>query len=172
MSNTEKAIEFGLSLIGTPYGYWKGGVNQVTAPMFADNNPLPPKNQITCLNCAGLVNLMLKSIGKKIPYNGEGSMGGTESYGEYYLYKSTTFNINKNYPIGTLLIRDYKDLNDQGHVAVIIEDKGKNSLILQSHVDGEYFKDTYPGVNTMYTLEESEGDGYYEFAVLPEDWLE
>ena len=82
--------------------------------------------------------------------------------------------------MGTLLIRNYRDINDQGHVAVILENKGKKSLVLQSHVEGEFLKSILPGVNAMYTLEESHnifkdhnGNGcYYEKIVLPENWLE
>ena len=72
-------------------------------------------------------------------------------------------------------MRNYRDINDQGHVAVLLETKGKDSLVLQSHVEGEYLKSTLPGVNAMYTLEDSHksftdenGNGcYYERVVLP-----
>ena len=44
---------------------------------------------------------------------------------------------------------------------------------------GEWFKSTSPGVNTNHTLDESHksfydtnnNPCYYEFAVLPKDWL-
>ncbi len=180
-SNTIKALEYGIKLIGTPYDYWRGGENQKEAPMFAQNGPVPHQLDVTSLNCAGLCNLMLRSIGKELPYsNKTNTVGGTEAYFEYYKEKSYEFSINNVYPIGTLLMRDYRDINDQGHVAVLLDDKGKQALVLQSHVEGEYLTSTKPGVNAMYTLADShmsftdeEGKGcYYERVVLPEDWLE
>uniref|UniRef100_A0A6C0J9E8 Peptidase C51 domain-containing protein n=1 Tax=viral metagenome TaxID=1070528 RepID=A0A6C0J9E8_9ZZZZ len=172
-----QAIKYGMNLIGTPYGYWLGGENQECAPMFAKNGPSPNKEEITSLNCAGLVNLILRSVGKELPFVAsndkciEYSIGGTEAYAEYYKDKAIKFNIETNYPSGSLLIRGFRNIDDQGHVAIIIEEKGKQSLILQSHVDGEFFESTTPGVNALYTLEESHNNGYYEFIVLPKDWL-
>lgn len=180
-SNIIKSLEYGVKLIGTPYDYWRGGENQKEAPMFAENGPPPNKLDIVSANCAGLCNLVLRSIGKKLPYSeNTKTIGGTESYFDFYKNKSYEFNINNTYPMGTLLMRDYRDLNDQGHVAILLEGKGRDSLVLQSHVEGEYFESTNPGVNAMYTLEESnkffknaDGTGcYYERVVLPEDWLE
>ena len=39
MNTITNALDFGLSLQGIPYDYWKGGDNQTTAPMFAINGP-------------------------------------------------------------------------------------------------------------------------------------
>lgn len=179
MNNTLKAVEYGIKLIGTPYDYWSGEEIQTGAPMFAENGAVPSQLDIISLNCAGLCNVMLRKIGKTLPYWVD-TMGGTYAYARYYKDKAYKFNINNTYPFGTLLIRGYKDINDQGHLAVIIEEKGKDSLILQSHIEGDFLKSTIPGVNAMYTLEESnnsfkdeEGNGcYYQMVVLPEDWLE
>jgi hypothetical protein len=180
-SKTIKALEYGIKLIGTPYDYWRGGENQKESPMFAQNGKVPHKLDVTSLNCAGLCNLMLRSIGKELPYSSKtNTIGGTEAYFEYYKEKSYEFSINNVYPMGTLLMRDYRDINDQGHVAVLLDDRGKQALVLQSHVEGEYLTSTKPGVNAMYTLADShmnftdeEGKGcYYERVVLPEDWLE
>ena len=171
MTNIEKALDFGIKLIGTPYGYWKGGACETSAPMFSNQEPLPKKEDITSLNCAGLVNLMLKSIGKEIPYNND-NIGGTSAYYDYYNTKLLNFHINNFYPKGTLLIRRYRNINDQGHLSIILEDKGKNSLVLQSHVEGEFLKSNSPGVNSNYTLKESHHEDYYEYIVLPEDWLQ
>jgi len=180
-SNIINAINYGVNLVGIPYDYWLGDDNQRVAPMFAEDGPIVHKLDIASVNCAGLCNLMLRSVGKKLPYStNTKSRGGTESYFDFYRNKSLEFNIDDLYPRGTLLLRDYRDLNDQGHVAVLIEGKGKESLVLQSHVEGKYFESHTPGVNTMYTLEESNkffkdknGKGcYYERVVLPENWLE
>ena len=174
----EDAINFGLSLVGTPYDYWKGGDIQILAPMFAINGPCPNKKDIVSANCVGLVNLMLRYVGKEIPYDID-TCGGIYAYSQYYKFLKQPFDIQKSYPKGTLLIRNYRNIYDQGHLAVILEDKGRHSKILQSHVEGEWFKSTSPGVNTNHTLDESHksfydtnnNPCYYEFAVLPENWL-
>tara|TARA_B110000483_G_scaffold215765_1_gene266717 strand:+ start:398 stop:973 length:576 start_codon:yes stop_codon:yes gene_type:complete len=180
-SNTIKALEYGIKLIGIPYDYWSGDENQKDEPMFAQNGKVPHQLDITSANCAGLCNLMLRSVDKELPYsNKTQTIGGTDAYFEYYKDKSYDFSLENTYPMGTLLMRDYRDINDQGHVAVLLDTKGKDSLVLQSHVEGEFHKSTKPGVNAMYSLEEShkaftDGDGngcYYERVVLPDDWLE
>tara|TARA_B110001469_G_C9616185_1_gene306799 strand:- start:65 stop:580 length:516 start_codon:yes stop_codon:yes gene_type:complete len=170
--NTIIALEYGLKLIGIPYDYWIGGKNQEKAPMFAINGPSPDSKEITSLNCAGLVNLLLRFRSKELPYDENNNIGGTESYYYYYKDKALKFDINKKYPIGSLLIRKYRNINDQGHLAIILEDNGKDSLLLQSHVEGEYFKSKNPGVNSMYTLEQSHNLDFFELVVLPIDWIE
>ena len=167
----EDGINFGLSLLGIPYDYWSGGINQVDAPMFAKNGPVPNRSDIVSANCAGLVNLVLRYIGKELPYNKDTGIGGTNAYRTYYKDVSLDFNIDECYPRGSLLIRDYRDINDQGHVAILLEDRGKDSLILQSHVEGIYFESKSPGVNNKYSLLESHNKCAYEYVVLPKDWL-
>ena len=57
-SNTLKALEYGVGLIGIPYGYWEGGENQIMSPMFAQNGGIINKKEIrTALDesCSALV---------------------------------------------------------------------------------------------------------------------
>ena len=170
MNTIKEALDFGVSLIGIPYDYWKGGDNQTTAPMFAINGPVPDRKKITSVNCAGLVNLIIRYVGKELPSKNNG-IGGTSQYAYYYRDAAVPFDITYNYPKGTLLIRDYRDINDQGHLAIILDDNGGKALILQSHVEGTFFESNTPGVNNKYTLEESHDGNYYELAVFPKDWL-
>jgi len=181
MNNLQIALDFGIRLIGVPYDYWLGGDNQKDAPMFAYNGEVPNIKDVTSVNCAGLCNLILRSIGKELPFSKKTkTIGGTVAYFEYYQNKSYEFSIKHRYPLGTLLMRNYRSMNDQGHLAITLNEKGTKSLILQSNVDGEFFKSTKPGVNAIYTLEESNmtltdenGNGcYYDRIVLPEDWIE
>jgi len=170
MNTITYALDFGVSLIRTPYDYWKGGNNQTNAPMFAKNGPIPDRNEITSVNCAGLINLIIRYIGKELPFKND-EIGGTSAYAYYYRGVAVPFDITNRYPKGTLIIRDYRDINDQGHVAIILDDNGEKALVLQSHVEGPFFESTSPGVNNKYTLEESHDGNYYELAVLPKDWL-
>lgn len=168
MNKIENAVDYGISLLGTPYKLWGGGACEKKEPMWAKNGPVPKKDEITSCNCAGLINLILRFSGKKIPARSLLEMGGTPDYEYVYKKKSIPIDINYNYPVGTLLVRNYRDYQDQGHVAMIIENKGKYSKILQSH----YYKPNNDnGVNIKYTLEESHNGYYYEYAVLPENWL-
>ena len=163
-SKINDAINFGKSLVGIPYGWWSGGDCDIKGPMWAENGPVP-KNINSC-NCAGLANLILRYMNKELPYIENITIGGTLSYFTYYESVSEPFDIDKTYPIGTLLMRNFRDIDDQGHVAIIIENTGKISKVLQSHID-----DTTNGVNIDYSLEESHCGDYYEKIVLPENWL-
>lgn len=161
----QNIINYGLSLVGIPYDWWREGPCQIKEPMWAENGPEVLKKDIISCNCAGLINLLLRKSGKKLPYF-EKSIGGTESYFRYYNNVSEDFDINKMYPIGTLLMKDFIDVNNQGHVAMVIELKGKKSKILQSHIDSEI-----NGVTTFYDIEESNKIYNYEKIVLPENWI-
>lgn len=161
----ENALSFGKSLIGTPYGWWGGGEIEHGHPMWAEDKPIPDRSDIISCSCVGLVNLILRYCNKQIPYN-KTSKGGTDAYADYYKNVYEMVNIEKRYPIGTLLIRGYRDIDDQGHVAIIVEDKGTQSKLLQSFT---FQEDN--GVNMKYTFEESHDGYYYEYAVLPENWI-
>lgn len=158
-------INYGKSLIGVPYKPWGGNDIEKGEPMFAVNEPIPSKDEIKSCNCAGFLNLLHRFRNKKLPYNNS-FIGGTDAYYYYYLSKSDDFNINTVYPKGTLIIKNFRDYKDQGHVAIIIEDKGKESLVLQSHFD-EYVN----GINMYYTLDKSHKNYNYEKIVLPDNWL-
>ncbi len=156
-----KAIAYGESVIGAPYVWWKGGPLPKQAPMWTADGP-PPEAAVVRkegTNCAGLTNLMLRAIGKKVPSVEGFGQGGTGTYAKYYEAVAQKFDIDQKYPSGTLVGRRYRGVNNQGHVAVVLA----NGHVLQSIPD--------EGVNKTYTLKQSHGKGYYEYAVLPEDWL-
>ena len=107
--------------------------------MWAVDEPPPSESEITSCNCAGLVNLMLRTIGKSLPTNPfakEHVRGGTAAYLSYYrdhLQVSEKFDIKTKYPIGTLLIRDFVIFVT---IAVLLDGKGEESRILQSFHSG------------------------------------
>jgi hypothetical protein len=157
-TNVSRALAYGKSLIGTPYGWWYSGGIPAGEPMWAASGA--PPSYIGAANCAGLTNLMLRSVGKDVP-----GYGGTGSYGDYYWDVSEYFDPNRDYPPGTLIGRYFRDSYDQGHVAVVIE----GGYVLQSYPD--YYGGSYPGVNDWWTVAESHDGYYYEYAVLPQNWL-
>lgn len=160
--NVKTAITYGTSLIGTQYGWWKGGELNTCEAMWNDNNKVP--DTIPSVSCAGLTNLMLRQCGLRLPESKLGGVGGTMAYYDYYnaLGKTHKFCNQKDLPNGTLIGRKYTDVNDQGHVGVIVYKNGK-MYVLQSFPE--------EGVNDKYTLGESHAGYYYEYYVLPEDWL-
>ena len=54
-------------------------------------------------------------------------------------------------------------------MAVVLDCAGKDAKVLQSHSAG--FPAVQPGVNKSFTVAQSHGGGFYEYAVLPEDWF-
>lgn len=167
VSNVDHAISYALKLVGRPYGWWYSGPLPAGAPMWTASGPAPAPSQITSTNCSGLTNLMLRSVGKKLPHDPSGwaATGGTAAYWAYYRSVSEPFNVNKSYPKGTLLGRRYRDNRDQGHVAVVLG----NGRVLQSFAN--CYGCSAPGVNASFTVAQSHDGGYYEYAVLPQHWL-
>lgn len=103
--------------------------------------PPPSRNDIKRCNCAGLVNLMLRYSGITLPhYSTDTGVGGTMAYYYYYKSVSKTFDINTKYPNGTLFIRNFRSIRDQGHVAILLS----NQFVLQSI--------SSDGINSKYTL--------------------
>ena len=161
------AIDYGLSLVGTPYGWWYDGPLPAGAPMWTAGGPAPDPSLVVIesANCTGLTNLMLRAIGAPLPSTPEGGTGGTYSYAEALADVAQPFDVDASYPPGTLLGRAYRDTYDQGHVAVVLAD-GK---VLQSFAWKR--GGVAPGVNATYTVAQSHDGGFYEYAVLPQDWL-
>lgn len=163
--NVKNIINYCSGMIGKPY-VWSRGVpfsGRNIGPIWSYDGP-PPKD-IDITNCAGLINLGLRSIGLTLPVSRDGiTKGGTLAYQEYYENVAEPFDIKKIYPVGTLIGRRYNKTNkDQGHLAIVIE----NNFVLQScHPDG---------VNNTYTIhkanETEDGSDYYHYAVKPEKWL-
>jgi hypothetical protein len=166
-SNVDHAIAYALKLVGKPYGWWYSGSLPAGAPMWTANGPPPGPSQVSSANCAGLTNLMLRSVGRKVPHDPSGwvGAGGTAAYWAFYKSVSEPFNVNKTYPKGTLLGRRYRNNVDQGHVAVVLG----NGRVLQSFAN--CYGCSAPGINTSYTVAQSHSGGYYEYAVLPQHWL-
>ena len=165
-----KAIDYGLSIVGAPYVWWMDGPVPDRSPAWAENAPPPPPEEVInegCF-CAGVPNLMLRAVGRELPTLGnELYDGGCLAYGEYYSGVAEPFDVNEDYPEGTLIGRyftwDRSAQGDQGHVAVVLA----NGYLLQSYDAGG----GYPGVNTDVHIVDSHAGYLYEYAVRPENWL-
>ena len=166
-----QAIDYGLSFVGAPYVWWTDGPVPDRSPAWAENAPPPSPEEVVAEGCfcAGVPNLLLRFAGGEIPTLGDELYdGGCLAYGEYYASVAEQFDINEDYPEGTLIGRyfswDRLANGDQGHVAVVLED----GYLLQSY-DGD--GNGYPGVNTEAHIIDSHAGYYYEYAVRPWNWL-
>jgi hypothetical protein len=128
--------------------------------------------------CQAVVNLIRHANRKIVPTMGDPRYdGGTWANQNFYAAFIHEFNRFDVYPRGTLIGRNFvwagtpgaSKVVDQGHVAALMGEnnlaKQKDPLILQSH--------PHPAVNGLnYTrLGLSHNHWYYQYAVLPEDWI-
>ena len=188
--NVQNALKYGSSLIGTKYKYWIEGENMLTGegPSWVSSESAPQACNVksSSCNCTGLINLMRRKLGLTIPgldkqykYSGGTWIWFTTLRKQH---KLEVFDINKIYPKGTLLIRNYKNAHDQGHVAIIFTNNTKNVLLaklLHCYPNIGYDEAGHKKVGPGVTIDESIGKshfgwndrGYYTHACLPKNWL-
>ena len=80
--------------------------------------------QKTGCSCAGLINIIQLLNHKQIPGMSENNYFAGGTY-EWYKYlqkheKLEKINVNNSYAAGSLLIRNYRNPDDQGHLAVML----------------------------------------------------
>lgn len=159
-------------LIGTPYTWWRGGTTLADgAPFWASSAPAPAAGDVRAAgcNCAGFINLLCRLRGAPIAGLTEGwyFAGGTGAWAEALEPHLQPFDAGASYPAGTLLLRKYRDVEDQGHVAVL----WSSGSVLKQRLAHSYIAD---GVAINETVEMSHNwaaGGYYEYVCAPEHWL-
>ena len=179
--NIETAEEYLDKIIGTPYSWWTGGTVPDGAPAWARNGepPSPANVKGTSCFCAGVTNLARRAVGLEIPtlgnpnYDGgivayfgatEAAPAGFPRQGYFERQgKLRRFDLEEARRPWTLIGRKYRNVKDQGHVAIVLP----GGKVLQSYDAGG----GRPGINTNATLEQSHDGGYYEVMVRAEDWL-
>lgn len=180
-ARVRKALAYAARLVGTKYGLWTGGWSTCAteAPFWVNIKALPSPQKVKAqsCNCAGMINLMRHAAGLPIPgvEAGHKFAGGTWVWFHHLKKKGVLepFDIHKKYPAGTLLLRNYKNVTDQGHVAVISKAAPTGVLyskLLHCHSANE----GGPGVVIDPAVGKSHfwhPKGYYTHACLPEDWL-
>jgi hypothetical protein len=181
-TNSYKAVRYMEPLINRmQYGWWHSGIIPDGPPAYAVNKPAPDNDNLKGKKvfCAGVANLMLRRVGKKIPTLGNADFdGGTGAYWggsfgrAYYANEMVGFSVKraKNWARDTrkcvLIGRRYRNSNhDQGHVAILLP----SGFVLQSFPSGGTLE---PGLNWDYTIEQSHQGGYYEFMVHPSEFLD
>jgi len=124
MNEIEKILEYAKKMDGIKYTWWTGSDKEEDI-FYCNEIPSMEKLKEKGINCAGLINVMRMYSGVEIPEQKDKDVvrGGTRFWYNYFnnLGKLEVFDYEKSYQLGTLLLRDYKDINDQGHMAVICE---------------------------------------------------
>lgn len=186
--SVEMALAYGSSLIGTPYQWWEqGGLLGDFGPFWVADDKAPPIPTVRaqCCTCAGLINLMRRSIGLTIPglnHHRSRYAGGTWYWTNFLRRHRVleSFDGFKKYPRGTLLLRPFRSVSDQGHLAVVYSQHKKGVLysqLLHAYATEREFN---PGKQIIgaVTLDPAAGishfwdpRGYYLYACRPENWL-
>jgi hypothetical protein len=173
-------LAYGKSIIGIPYTWWLQGNNtyEVQHPFYIYELPTQEYLEEYGTNCAGLINLFRLKLNK--PVKGEGDfLGGVYSWCKYFEDNKMleNFECNKNYPLGTLIIRKFKNCNDQGHMAVLYSYTQSINNVLHSNIIHAYAEGEYPngrgqiGITNLEYSHFLDPDGYYDYVVMPCNWL-
>lgn len=181
--DVNKILKYAKSLIGIPYTWWLEGENTCSTlhPFYINKIPTLKYLKEYGINCTGLINLLRLKMGKDVKGVGK-YKGGTYQWYKYFKDNNflKEFKYNKKYPLGTLFIRKYRNIKDQGHVAVLYKWNEKKELkdeTLHAYIIHAISNEEYPinngkvfVTNLGYT-HFSTSYGYFDNIVLPEDWL-
>lgn len=185
-SNIEVALTYGMSLVGQArYKWWHPDMRMIgdVGPFWAYDAPVPDVVEIA--TCTGLLNLMRRKVGLRVPGVQERSAYAGGTY-EWFTYLDSRdlllpFDTTRRYPKGTLLLSPYVDEANQGHVAVLISEGA--SSVLDEKLLHSYSEELYdpnqrgivmPGICMKDSVADShfwKPEGYYTHACLPENWL-
>ena len=167
-------LKYAKSLMGVKYTWWKcGSTTQKDHPFYVDKLPTKKYLKENGINCAGLINLLRLKVGKEVPGKGN-EKGGTVAWLKFLKKKDVLekFNYTNKYPVGTLFIRKYRNVKDQGHVAVFYSQSEDKMLlhgkIIHAYAYGNKGK---VGLTPLGYSHFSIPEGYYEYAIKPENWL-
>ena len=166
----DNCLDFSRSLLGIKYRWWKEGDSDDL--FYCNGIPSIEILNRDGINCAGFVNILRQYSGLSIPESNV-YRGGTRFWYNYFSEntKLNKFDPEESYPNGTLLLRDYRNIEDQGHLSVIIDANLTDTLegtIIHAYADldvGEV------GLTKLRYSHYYIDSGYYEYAILPEDWL-
>jgi len=152
-----------LSLNKTKYVFWQDGESTLAkdAPFYCKSIPSVDKIIESGCNCAGLINILQLSRGLDVPgvKDNKYYAGGTYEWAEYLksINVLELFDINKEYPVGSLLIREYRNEDDQGHLAVVYN----NQTLLHCYQSAGITID-----DSIKTSHNWDANGYYEFVCV------
>lgn len=177
-ANLEIALEYGASIVRTPYVWWLGEtiLGQDKEPFWAANVPAPNpefvKSKGVC--CTGVLNLMRRRLGLPVPGVAQQDplAGGTGAWYEFLQDALEPFDSTVEYPVGTIFFRPYQSFEDQGHIGVKLE----KDQILHSYSDGLGPRPghVFPGCTIDTSWKDSHSwspNGYWLYTAPPNAWL-
>lgn len=121
------------------------------------------------INCVGVINLIKHEFKKPIPPN-KYVKGGTRAWFDY-LNKNKLieeYDIKNKYPKYSLLIRDYKNPQDQGHVALVYEN---DNIIHAIPENNKIVKDKLVGPGVTVTKKDIFGPKYFTHIAIGTKWI-
>ena len=122
-------LSYAASFVGIPYRWWNPEVSccDKEGPFYASLGSEVPMEVIQKghMNCAGLLNLICRKFGLEIPGAKEEFFyaGGTVCWWDSFKSKGQLqpFDPSLIYPKGTILLRQYRSEEDQGHIAIVYD---------------------------------------------------
>lgn len=177
-NKVKKVMKYANTLIGLEYKWWTG--NDRDDFHYYDKPQSIPFIKKHGIACSGFVNLLMHEAGVKLPKSIGKHRGGTGFWFQRFRKdkKLKPFDYTKNYPIGTLLFRKYRNVEDQGHFAVLYSKNKKHpTKLLYSNIIHAYADDDKGGqigisiLGYSHFYEMGGEEGYYEYIVEPKDWL-
>lgn len=197
-TSIDEILEYLKTFIGIPYRWHRAG-DTITAdePFYAGNGPAPSRAYMDAndksIVCTGLANLARRFRGLSIP-GLDGSLDDDDVKGSTYPGTTGTWfayldrkgvleplNVERSYPKGTLVLRDFGNLeNDQGHVGVLIdtcESSVLDQTLLHAYADVSYDESIdiktvgQTGLMPFRDSHLSIPEGYYSHICRPEHWL-
>src|SRR5215211_2162163 len=170
-SRLDHALNWIDPLVGKmPYGFFQDGEVPSGSPAWAVNRRPPSRGLLSRhkVFCAGVTNLMLRRVGKRVPTRGNRFFdGGTVAYWSYFHDVRQPFSLG-DVRRGDLLLRRFRNnSHDQGHVAVSLGN-GPDAPLLQSfHANSKGF----PGLNKRVSVRRSHDVIGYEGIVRAHNWI-
>ena len=187
-----QALTYARSFIGAPYRW-----HRADDPIEADDKFWVSNETLTItleeieragksIVCTGLANLVRRHLGLTIPGLGSDPHPGTT--GAWFSYLTAAgrlepLDVRTHYPAGTLLLRDFADIEtDQGHVAILAEAPAGQPILaatlLHAYADRSYEESAGAapaGTTGLTPFSESYGyaseKGYYTHICRPENWI-
>lgn len=158
------------------YVWWyKGDAINENGPFYYENKTPPSIEQMQNegINCAGLINVLFRYMKKKLPSEGGGTEGWFQHFNRNVIGKNNLLpiNLNKDYPTGTILLRDYHNEKDQGHLAIVYDGnkKLKDTQIIHAYSSSNMNRElTEPGIIIEdFSNSHQWFNGTYTHVVLP-----
>jgi hypothetical protein len=175
----KKILSYAKRLLGIKYTGWNMDIKDKNF-FYVEEIPSFESVQEKGITCTGFINILRQVYGSKIPESNS-VRGGTVFWYKYFRknHLLEKFDYTKDYPLGTLFLRKYRNIEDQGHVAIFFKKYRKDPTKLLYgkiiHAFADESTGGYVGITTLgysHFYGPNGKEGYYEFAIAPQNWLQ